>query len=307
MPRAGGEARWVGIEKRFSVPYEGRGMIVSGSASQSLAAAVATETGRELAPVTYDRFPDGELLVTAPGADGRVVIIAGTPTSESHIELLQLQDAVREAGVTDVSTVIPYMGYARQDVAFEDGQPVSARAVARAISTGTDQVVVVNPHTQTVSEYFDVPTRILDAAGRLAEPLPTDLDDPLFLGPDENAQSLARTVRDAYGNGGIDYFEKTRVSGTEVEIAPSDAGVTGRDVVVVDDIIATGGTMAESIQVLNERDAARVFAACVHPVLAKNARLRLANAGVSTVFGTDTVERVESAVSIAPVIADALD
>lgn len=283
------------------------GMIVSGSASQSLAAAVASETGRSLAPVTYERFPDDELLVTAPVEGDRAIIIAATPSSETFIELLQLQDAVREAGVSEVVTVIPYMGYARQDAAFAAGQPVSARAIARAISPGTDHIVVVNPHAAVVREYFEVPTEIVDAAPRLAEPLPTDLVDPVFLAPDENASSLATSVRDAYGAGTVDFFEKTRVSGTEVEIAPSDADVTDRDVVVVDDIISTGGTMSESIAVLHDRGVARVYAACVHAVLAQNARVRLARAGVTAVYGTDTLERAESTVSVAPVLAAAIE
>lgn len=281
-------------------------MIVSGSASQSLAAALAAEAGSGLAPVTYDRFPDGELLVTVRSDADRAVIVAATPSTDAHIELLQLQDAIRHDGVTEVVTVIPYMGYARQDAAFEPGQPVSARAVARAISTGTDRVILVNPHTETVAAFFDVPTDVVDAAGRLADPLPADLADPVFLAPDENAQSIATTVRAAHGRGTVDYFEKTRLSETEVELAPSDASVANRDVVVVDDIIATGGTMSEAIHVLHEDNAHRVFAACIHPVLAQNARTRLARAGVTDIFGTDTVERAESVVSVAPVVAEVL-
>ena len=281
-------------------------MIVSGSASQSLAAALAAETGRPLASVSYERFPDGEQLATVHTDADRAVVVGATPTDASLVELLLLQDAAREAGAGSLVTVLPYMGYARQDAAFEAGQAVSARAVARAIGTGTDRVVVVNPHTAAVCDHFGVAAEALDAAGRLAAPLPDDLEAPLFLAPDENALDLAGTVRDAYGRGGTDYFVKTRKSGTNVEVRPSDADVGGRDVVVVDDIIATGGTMSAAIGVLNDRGAGRVFAAGVHLVLARSARTRLAAAGVEAVVGTDTLERAESAVTVAPAVADAL-
>jgi ribose-phosphate pyrophosphokinase len=281
-------------------------MIVSGSASQSLAAALAAETGRELAGVAFERYPDGELKASVPSADGdHAVVVVSTVTSDAHVELLQLQDAVREAGVSEVTTVVPYMGYARQDEAFEHGEPVSARAMARAISTGTDRVVTVNPHETAVCDYFTVDAEAVDAAGRLAEPLP-DLTEPVFLAPDEGATGLAETVSEAHGGGRTDYFEKTRLSGSEVEIEPHDVAVEGRDVVLVDDIVATGSTMAESVTVLQEQGAARVFVTCVHPVLAASARVKLARAGVTAVFGTDTIERPVSDVSVAPAIASVL-
>jgi ribose-phosphate pyrophosphokinase len=236
------------------------------------------------------------------------VIVAATDSDEAWVELLQLQDAVREAGATDVTTVVPYMGYARQDASFGDGEPVSARAMARAISTGTDRVLLVNPHEASVADFFDVPVEPVDAAGVLAAPLPPDLDDPLFLAPDEGAIDVAATVRDAYGAGETDYFEKHRDRETgAVAVSPSDAPVADRDVVVVDDIIATGSTMSESVEVLTDRGAARVLTACVHPVLAANAVTKLRAAGVDRIVGSDTVERGCSVVSVAPAVADALD
>jgi ribose-phosphate pyrophosphokinase len=216
--------------------------------------------------------------------------------------LLQLQDAARQQA-DEVVTVLPYMGYARQDEPFEEGQPVSARAMAKAISTGTDRVLTVNPHEDAVCDFFEVPCEVVDAADRLAEPLP-DLSEPLFLSPDAGAIDLAETVRDAYGTGETDYFEKHRVSDTEVEIQPSDADTTGRDVVLIDDIIATGSTMSSAIAQLD--DTARVFVTCIHPMLAANARTKLANAGVDAIYGTDTIERGVSAVSAAPAIAEQL-
>ncbi|ELZ42258.1 ribose-phosphate pyrophosphokinase [Halorubrum saccharovorum DSM 1137] len=284
-------------------------MIVPGSSSQLLAAALAEETGRPLATPTYDRFPDGEGLAAAPDFAGdEAVVVAATDSDEAWVELLQLQDAVREAGAERVTTVTPYMGYARQDESFGDGQPVSARAMARAVSTGTDRVVLVNPHESGVADFYDVPAETVDAAGVLADPLPTDLADPLFLAPDEGAVGIAETVRDAYGAGETDYFEKHRDRDTgEVEVSPSDAAVAGRDVVVVDDIVATGSTMSESVAVLNDRGAARVLAACVHPMLAANAVTKLRGAGVDRIVGSDTLERGCSVVSVAPVLADALE
>jgi len=281
-------------------------MIVSGSASQTLAAALARETDHALAGVTYDQFPDGEGYVRLDGVDDHAVVVASTVTDAHHVELLQLQDAAREAGATEVTTVIPYMGYGRQDRAFEEGEAVTARAVARAISTGCDRVLTVTPHEPTTCEYFDVPARAVEAASRLADPLP-DLADPVFLAPDDGARDIARAVRDAYGRGDVDFFEKTRHSGTEVDVEPNDAAVADRAVVLVDDIVATGSTMSESVRVLAERGADSVSVACVHPLLVRDATLKLERAGVDAIYGTDTVERPVSTVSVAPLLADALD
>jgi len=282
-------------------------MIVSGSTSQSFAAALADAAGRDLATVEFERFADGELKAAVPGFDAETaVVVAATVSSDAHMECLQLQDAVREAGASEVTTVLPYMGYARQDEAFLEGEPVSARAVARAISTGTDRVLTVNPHEPAVCDFFDVPAEAVDAAARLADPLP-DLSDPLFLSPDEGAVGLAETVWGAYGRGDADYFVKDRDYDTgDVTVEPSDAVVADRDVVLVDDIVATGSTMSEAVAVLHDRGADRVFVTCVHPVFAASARTRLARAGVATIYGTDTVERPESRVSAAPAVADRL-
>lgn len=279
-------------------------MIVPGSSSQTLAAALSNELDRPLAPVTFERFPDGELLASVPGIEAdSAIVVASTTTSDAHIELLQLQDALREAGVSEITTVIPYMGYGRQDSAFEAGQPVSVRAIARAISTATDRVLTVSPHENRSMEHFSVPASALSGANVLADPLP-NLADPVFLSPDSGAVGIAETVRDSYGGGEVDYFEKTRRSGSEVEITPSDVVIEDRDVVIADDIVATGSTMSAAISALDSPRA--VFVTCVHPMLAGNARTKLAQAGVEAVYGTDTIERAESEVSVAPVIAEAI-
>ena len=114
-------------------------------------------------------------------------------------------------------------------------------------------------------------------------------------------------MRDAYGGGETDFFEKVRDYDTgEVTVTPSDADVADRDVVVVDDIIATGSTMSEAVAALCERDCGGVYAVCVHGMLAGNARTKLAAAGVTRVVASDTLERAESDVSVAPLVADAL-
>jgi ribose-phosphate pyrophosphokinase len=282
-------------------------MILSGSASQALAASLASETGEDLAAVEYERFPDGELLVRAPDFDAdRAIVVASTATSDAHLEVLQLQDAAREAGASEVVTVIPYMGYGRQDEAFESGEPVSARAVARAISTGTDRVLVVNPHERSVLEYFDVPATAVDASSRLADALPAGLTEPLFLAPDESATTLAEGLRDAVDGGDVDHLEKTRHDGERVTIEPGSADASGRNVVLVDDIVATGTTMSEAIGHIDDAGARRVFVTCVHPLLAGNARTKLERAGVAGIYGTDTLERSVTAVSVAGDVADEL-
>ena len=289
-------------------------MIIAGRTSQSLAASLASETGRELAAVEYERFPDGEFVVGVPGLNAtEVIIVASTTSALAHLELLQLQDAAREAGVEQITTVLPYMGYARQDkpMAPESstettplGYPISARAMAKAISTGTDRVVVVTPHERSVLDFFSVPTLEVDGTAALAAGLPNSLTDPLFVSPDAGARDIAASMRDAYGSGAIDHFEKTRQDAETVSIIPSEADPANRDVVLIDDIVATGGTASEAVRLLSEGGASRVLVTCVHAVLAERARTRLARAGVDQIIATDTIEGPETSVSVAPTIAE---
>jgi ribose-phosphate pyrophosphokinase len=277
-------------------------MIVAGSESQVLAARVARETGRELAEVEYENFPDGERLVRVPGAaDENVAVVASTPTDAAYVELLQILDACSDASRIDL--VLPYMGYARQDKQFEEGESVSARALSSALPT-VETVTTVNLHECSVLEdWFDAEKKNdLDATPLLADAFPLD-EDALVVSPDEGARELADALGDALGGADSDHLVKERTSGDEVRMHPKSLDAEGRDAVVVDDMVATGGTMSEAIEMLNEQGARSAHVACVHPVFARNAVLRLYSAGAETVVATDTLSTTLSEISVAPLVA----
>jgi len=279
-------------------------MIVAGSASQVLSARVADETGRELVEVEYEEFPDGERMVRVPGvADENVAVVASTPTDSKYVELLQILDACSDASRIDL--VLPYMGYARQDKKFEEGEPVTARALASALPR-VETVTTVNVHEDGVLDWFDADeTYDLDVTPLLADSL--SVEKPLVLSPDEGARHLAESLADAFEGADADHLVKERLSGDEVRINPKSLDAEGRDAVVVDDMVATGGTMSTAVGMLKEQGASSVHAACVHPVFARNAVLRLYSAGADTVVATDTLSTALSKVSVAPVVARSLE
>ena len=279
-------------------------MITAGSASQVLSARVADETGRELVEVEYEEFPDGERMVRVPGvADENVAVVASTPTDSKYVELLQILDACSDASRIDL--VLPYMGYARQDKKFEEGEPVTARALASALPR-VETVTTVNVHEDGVLDWFDADeTYDLDVTPLLADSL--SVEKPLVLSPDEGARHLAESLADAFEGADADHLVKERLSGDEVRINPKSLDAEGRDAVVVDDMVATGGTMSTAVGMLKEQGASSVHAACVHPVFARNAVLRLYSAGADTVVATDTLSTALSKVSVAPVVARSLE
>ncbi|WP_181687063.1 ribose-phosphate diphosphokinase [Halorhabdus salina] len=282
-------------------------MILSGSASQTLAARIAAATGEPLGAAEVKHFPDGELNVqVTESIDGRAIVVISTVSNDAHIEALLLQDAARQAGAEEVITVVPYPGYARQNRKYRPGDIVSLSTVARALSPGTDRVITVNPHEKNATSMFEVPATAVDASGRLAEPLPSGLVDPLFLATDEQAYPLAESVRDGHGTGVADHLDPAAGTGTPETIAPTETSVDGRDVVLIDDFVATGATMATAATAADDRGAERIYATCVHPLLASGAWSKLLRAGVDEMYATDTLERIVSDVSVAPVIADAL-
>ncbi|MGP8321459.1 MAG: ribose-phosphate diphosphokinase [Methanosarcinaceae archaeon] len=277
--------------------------IIGGPASQLLASRVAREL--EIIPTLCDFncFPDGEIYTRIQDEQIKdVTIIQSTTTDSDIVSLLQMIDACEDA--SGINVVIPYMGYARQDKKFKTGEPISARVIARTINA--DRVYTINIHEKSVLGHFSIPAFDLDATKLLGSHLGSlQLTDTLIIAPDSGAISLAKSAAADLGID-YDYLEKTRISGDTVTIKTKDLDVTGRDVVLIDDMIATGSTMAESIRLLREQGAKDVYLACVHPVLTRNAVIRLFNAGVRDIFATDTIEKAQSCVSVAPLVADAI-
>ena len=275
-------------------------IVVSGPSSQLLSWKVGKEGGFEVVDMEYSRFPDGEsYLRICEDVDGEdVAIIQSTRFDQDFIPLLQLIDACEKAH--RIVVIMPYMGYARQDKQFKPGEPISSRAVARSIEA--DEVVLINVHSELVMNYFMCDVTNLDASKLLGEYFAKmNLSDPLFVAPDEGAISLAEEAAKIV-NAEYSYFKKKRITPENV-ITSGEMNAMGRDVVLIDDIISTGGTMVEAISRLKEVGARNVYVSCVHPVFVKNAMLRLYRAGAEEIVFTDTIESFQSKVSVAPIIA----
>lgn len=278
--------------------------VVAGPASQLLATRVASILKCDVDLTEYKEFPDGEVYCRVTGniKGEDIVIIQSTFHASDLIYLLELIDACDEAA--SVTVVVPYFGYARQDKRFKPGEPITARALARTIKA--DRVFTINIHDHSILKYFPCQAIDLNAAPELGNYIDgMELRETTLLAPDDGALNLVRSAAEPRRLH-YDYLEKTRLSGEEVRIAPKNLDIRGRDVVLMDDIISTGSTIAEAIKLLKVQGVRDVYVACVHPVFAHNAYLKLYDAGVKDIIATDTLEKAISKVSAAPVIADAI-
>lgn len=275
--------------------------IVGGSASKALSAALAAEMGIKLAQVEIRRFPDGEayvrILDDLKGED--VVLVQTTHPDEKLVELLLIQDALREMGVRRIITVVPYYGYARQDRPFQKGEAVSARAVARMIEMQSDAVVLVDVHSRLLIDYFTVPVIHVSSMYEIGNFLKEEGID-MVIAPDKGAVERAKAAAEVVGCH-WDHLEKIRIDGSNVRIAPKNLVVSGMKVAIVDDIISTGGTIATAAEQLKSQGASSVIAVCTHGLFSGNAmeRLRVCDA----VYSCDTLESKRSAISVAPAIS----
>jgi len=278
--------------------------IIGAEHSQVLAAKTARILGAELLSAEFRSFPDGELYVRAEAPGDDLVIIGSITNSDSLIQLLLLIDACEDAD--ELTLVIPYMGYARQDKKFNPGEPVSARAVAGVLSRGIDRAYTINIHEESVLGHFGVPVENISIAERIGEYITAmNTENPLVLAPDKGAAEFAADVAAACGCE-HDHLQKTRLSGTEVNIAPKSIDAKGSTVFIVDDIISTGGTLATAAGMLKEQGAAEVHAACVHGIFTNGGYVRLSSAGIKSIAASDTIESGASRVSAAESIAAAL-
>lgn len=262
-----------------------------------LAAGIASRLGAAHVKADVRVFPDGEGKITLDsrpekGRPAAVVHSASPPVDSNLVRALSM---IREARrfADDVTAVIPYMGYARQDQSFLDGEVVTMEVVAGLLeSAGATRIVVVDIHSERALSHFSVPAANVSAVPELAAHFAgRDLSDPLVVSPDVGGVERARRFAELLG-AGCATLEKERDRHTgEVRIVGADLGETaGRDVVLVDDMISTGGSIVKAAGFLKERGCGRIFAACTHALLVGGAGAKINGAGVAGVVGTNTID-----------------
>ena len=302
-------------------------MIIGGSASQDLAAHVARELGEELCYVETKKFPDGERYLRIDGElDDEVTVIQSTgyPQDENLMELLFIIANLKDLGVKKVRAVVPYMGYARQEKRFNPGETISAKIICNLIeAAGADEFITFNIHEACVLNFFNIPARNLSAMPAIAEYLDKKFfrktnEKPLIIAPDKSAYGFAQEMAEIIGCD-CTYLTKVRLGPDKVETKIVDVrcdsesentvnvdSVKGMHAVIIDDIIATGGTIVNAINILKQYGASSVDVCCVHPILTNNGATRIYAAGANKIIGTNSLSSDTSRVSIAKAIADAL-
>ncbi|ANF22199.1 ribose-phosphate diphosphokinase [Thermococcus piezophilus] len=274
-------------------------MIVVGSGAGHLEEEVRA-LGGELVEVEIKKFPDGEKYVRVLGSGDEALVVQSTfkPQDENLIELLLIGDALRERGFTKLRAVVPYLAYSRQDRVTKEGEPISVRAIMREIGLYYDELYVFDLHNPETLRFFPGKAVNLSPARAIAEYFKDKLGDGVVLAPDKGARARARAVAEKLG---LEYshFEKKRVSPREVKMWPVDIDVVGKNVLIVDDIISTGGTMVKAANLLRARGAEKIFVAATHGVFAEGAIERVSRA-VDELAVTNTIPTPVSRISIVP-------
>ena len=281
-------------------------IIVGGSSSRDLAAETASILGCKYIEAATVRFPDGECYtrIDEESLDDDVAIFQNTYPDGNLVEMFLLQDAVRRLNARSVTIVIPYFGYARQDRVFKNGEPESAKVMCKLLAMGCDRVVTVDIHKEAFLEHFGRPYRDLKAGETMGDYFKTKGIDMVF-SPDIGAAGRAKIVGERMGVP-YDHLEKKRLSGTEVVIQPAKSDVKGKSLLIVDDMIATGGTIMTATTQLKAAGAKSVTVACTHGVYVNNALEKLNKSDIDELLSCNTLISETSKISVASIIADAL-
>lgn len=280
--------------------------VIGGTASTALAERISRELGNAPFGIPFTkRFPDGELYVRVGGRleGDDVVVVQSTRTDQDLIELLLLEDAVREAGARRTLVVVPYFGYARQDRRFFPGEPVSARSLCRHVELDADIVVTVDLHSAQTLTHFSKPAfeaSGIPAIARLLRERPVDL----LASPDKGGIDRVRRMAQLLDRPWF-ALEKRRIDSEHVELAlPSTlpGPIEGKHVVIIDDVISTGGTIVEAAKLLKKHGVGAISAACTHGLFLRDAFERI-KAVTDDIYSTDTLGNPAEKASVAPDIA----
>jgi ribose-phosphate pyrophosphokinase len=298
------------------MPYELK--LFTGNAHRALAEEIAACLGIPVGQVEVSRFSDGEIFVqideNVRGADVFLVQPTCPPVNDNLMELLVMLDAFKRASAARITAVLPYYGYARQDRKVQPRVPISAKLVANLIvAAGAQRLLALDLHVGQIQGFFDIPVDHLFAAPVIIENIAErNLGDVVVVSPDaggvERARAIAKRLR-----AGLAIIDKRR-DGPSVAVFMHLIGdVKGRDVVIIDDLIDTAGTLVQAADALRREGARRILACGVHAVLSGPALARIEGSPLEEVVVTNSIPLGKDkehpkirVLSVAPLLAEAI-
>jgi len=295
-----------------------RMLVFCGNAHPALARAICDYLDLPLGNAAVKEFPDGELDVKiyddVRGADTFVVQPTCHPVNKSLMELLLLMDCLKRASADRITAVLPYYGYARKDRKDEGRVPITAKLVANLLTTaGANRCLALDLHASQIQGFFDIPVDHLSASAVLARSfLDPKLPDLVVVSPDVGSVKLALPFAERLG-ADLAVVEKRRISPDQTEPGFLIGTVENKNVLMIDDIIATGGSVCAAAKLLRQHGARSVQVAATHPVLCGPAIARLSAAPIDRLVVTDTIPLQEAAknlpvtvVSVAGLLGEAI-
>lgn len=272
--------------------------IFSGNSNKPLAEEIAKNLGFELSQIEVGHFSDGETSVhiceTVRGRDVFIVQSTSAPTNENLMELLIMIDAARRASAGRITAVIPYFGYARQDRKARSRDPITAKLVADIItSAGADRVLTMDLHAAQIQGFFDIPVDHLYGGPQLYKYFENRVnDDFVVVSPDIGSVSRARNVATKL-NCKMAIVDKRRPKANQIEVMNIIGDVEGKNCLMVDDMIDTGGTICQGAEALYQHGAKEIYACATHAVLSGEAIKRLDESHIKEVVFLNTIDTTE--------------
>jgi ribose-phosphate pyrophosphokinase len=285
--------------------------VIAGSASKDLGKRIARRLKAPYVEAKTRVFPDGESKITFGRIpkNSVILVVQSTypPVDTNLLQALSIISQARKVS-SKIYAIIPYMGYARQDRQFLSGEVVTMSIVARMLrSAGAKKIVVVDIHSKIALNHFKIPKENISAIPELAKYFKRmKLKDALVVSPDMGGALRAKRFASLINTDFIALKKSRNRKTGKVVIQSSKVDVRGKDLILVDDIISTGGSIVKAAQFLKKQKCKRVFVACTHGLFVEGAEKKIKNAGVSRIISTNTIPRNTSKVDISGVIADSI-
>lgn len=269
-------------------------LVFSGNANPELAKKICSYLKVQLGNAQVDRFNDGEIRIRiAEDVRGRDVFIVQPtcdPVNDNLMELLIMIDAIKRSSARRITAVMPYYGYSRQDRKDRPRVPITAKLVANLITVaGTNRVLTMDLHAGQIQGFFDIPLDNLFAVNtfmRYFEKL--HLPNLVVVSPDVGGIKMARAYAKKF-KAGLAVVDKRRINDKEAEVMNIMGEIRGKNVCLIDDLVATAGTLVEAVAALKNAGAKKVFAAATHPILSGPAIERIENSALEELIVTDTI------------------